>query len=100
LGRFGGEEFVAVLPNIDASGAQHAAERLRRRIASLAVPVPGGDQTVSLSASIGAALCPDHGDSLDDVLRAADDAMYQAKQAGRNAVRVAPVTVGLPAKAS
>ena len=100
LGRFGGEEFVAVLPNIDASGARHAAERLRRRIESLAVPLPGGDQTVSISASIGVALCPDHGDSLDDVLHAADDAMYQAKQAGRNTVRLAPAPMRLPAKAS
>lgn len=100
LGRFGGEEFVAVLPNIDASGARHAAERLRRRIESLAVPLPDGDGTVSISASIGVALCPDHGESLDDVLRAADDAMYLAKQAGRNTVRVAPASVRLPAKAS
>ena len=100
LGRFGGEEFVAVLPSIDASDAEHAAERLRRRIESLAVPLPGSDQTVSISASIGVALCPDHGESLDDVLRAADDAMYQAKRAGRNTVRVAPAAVWLRAAAS
>jgi diguanylate cyclase (GGDEF)-like protein len=100
VGRFGGEEFVALLPGIDASDAGHAAERLRRRIESLAVPLPGGDRVVSVSASIGVALCPDHGDSLDDVLRAADDAMYQAKQAGRNTVRVAPGTAWLRTAAS
>jgi diguanylate cyclase (GGDEF)-like protein len=100
VGRFGGEEFVALLPGIDASDAGHAAERLRRRIESLAVPLPRGDRTVSISASIGVALCPDHGDSLDDVLRAADDAMYQAKQAGRNTVRVAPGTAWLRTAAS
>jgi diguanylate cyclase (GGDEF)-like protein len=100
LGRFGGEEFVAVLPSIDASDARHAAERLRRRIESLEVLLPDSDQTVRISASIGVALSPDHGDSLDDVLRAADDAMYQAKRAGRNTVRVAPAPAWLPAKAS
>jgi diguanylate cyclase (GGDEF)-like protein len=100
VGRFGGEEFVALLPGIDASDAGHAAERLRRRIESLAVPLPGGDRTLSVSASIGVALCPDHGDSLDDVLRAADHAMYQAKQAGRNTVRAAPGTAWLRTAAS
>jgi len=100
LGRFGGEEFVALLPNVDASGARHAAERLRRRIESIAVPLPEGDQTVSISASIGVALCPDNGASLDDVLHAADDAMYQAKRSGRNTVRVAPAAAWLPAAAS
>jgi diguanylate cyclase (GGDEF)-like protein len=99
VGRFGGEEFVAVLPSIDGSDATHAAERLRRRIESLAVPLPVGDQAVSISVSIGVALCPDHGDALDDVLRAADDAMYQAKQAGRNTVRVASAA-SLPAAPS
>lgn len=99
VGRFGGEEFVALLPGIDATDAEHAAERLRGRIESLAVPLPHGDRTVSLSVSIGVALCPDRGDSLDDVLRAADDAMYQAKQAGRNTVRMASAAAGLPAAA-
>jgi diguanylate cyclase len=73
---------------------------LRRRIESLEVLLPDSDQTVRISASIGVALSPDHGDSLDDVLRAADDAMYQAKRAGRNTVRVAPAPAWLPAKAS
>jgi diguanylate cyclase (GGDEF)-like protein len=100
VGRFGGEEFVALLPGIDASDAGHAAERLRRRIESLAVPLPGGDRTLSISASVGVALCPDHGGSLDDVLRAADHAMYLAKQAGRNTVRMAPGTVWLRTAAS
>jgi diguanylate cyclase (GGDEF)-like protein len=100
VGRFGGEEFVAALPDIDASDAGYAAERLRRRIESLAVPVPGRDQTLNVTASIGVALCPDHGDSLDDVLCAADDALYKAKRAGRNTVRLVPAAVPLRAAAS
>jgi diguanylate cyclase (GGDEF)-like protein len=89
VGRFGGEEFVAVLPDTGPAGAEHAAERLRRRIESLAVAGPGG-QPLAVTASIGVALCPEHGRSVDEVLSAADDAMYQAKRAGRNAVRTAP----------
>jgi diguanylate cyclase (GGDEF)-like protein len=100
VGRFGGEEFVALLPGIGAPDALHAAERLRRRIESLAVAMPGGDQTLRVTASIGVALCPNHGDSVDDVLRAADNAMYQAKWAGRNTVRLAPTATWSPAAAS
>ncbi|HEY3713816.1 MAG TPA: GGDEF domain-containing protein [Jatrophihabitantaceae bacterium] len=100
VGRFGGEEFVAVLPDTDVAGAEHAAERLRLRIESLAVPVHGSDETLAVTASIGVALCPEHGDSVDDVLRAADDAMYEAKRAGRNAVRTAPAAAWLRTAAS
>ena len=100
VGRFGGEEFVAVLPDTDVPGAEHAAERLRVRIESLAVPVHGSADTLSVTASIGVALCPEHGDLLDDVLRAADDAMYDAKRAGRNTVRTAPAAAWLRTAAS
>ncbi len=100
VGRFGGEEFVAVLPGIDLIGAEHAAHRLRRRIQELAVPVPGSAETLTVTASIGAALCPEHGDTVDDVLRAADDAMYEAKRAGRNTVRTAPAAAWLRTAAS
>lgn len=98
VGRFGGEEFVAVLPDIDATGAQHAAQRLRRRIEALRVETRGA--ALSVTASIGVALCPEHGNTLDDVLRAADDAMYEAKRAGRNTVRAAPPAAWLHAAAS
>jgi diguanylate cyclase (GGDEF)-like protein len=98
VGRFGGEEFVAVLPDTDTAGAEHAAQRLRRRIEALRVETYG--ETISVTASIGVALCPEHGDDLDDVLRAADDAMYDAKRAGRNAVRAAPPAAWLRTAAS
>jgi diguanylate cyclase (GGDEF)-like protein len=98
VGRFGGEEFVAVLPDTDTAGAEQAAQRLRRRIEALRIETYG--ETISVTASIGVALCPEHGDDLDDVLRAADDAMYDAKRAGRNAVRAAPPAVWLRTAAS
>jgi diguanylate cyclase (GGDEF)-like protein len=100
VGRFGGEEFVAVLPDTDTTGAEHAAQRLRRRIEALAITAPGNAETLSVTASIGVALCPGHGAALDDVLHAADDAMYEAKRAGRNAVRLAPPAASLRGAAS
>jgi diguanylate cyclase (GGDEF)-like protein len=103
VGRFGGEEFVAVLPDVDQAGAEQAAQRLRRRIEALRIDdtsdVTSSD-TIKVTASIGVALCPDHGDGLDDVLRAADDAMYEAKRAGRNTVRMAPSAAWLRTAAS
>ena len=100
VGRFGGEEFVAVLPDTERAGAENAAERLRRRIESLVITVPGDDRPLTVTASIGVALCPQHGDSVDGVLSAADDAMYDAKRAGRNAVRMAPAVAWLRTAAS
>ena len=100
VGRFGGEEFVAVLPDTDTTGAAHAAHRLRQRVESLTVPIHGGTETLSVTASIGVALCPGHGAALDDVLHAADDAMYEAKRSGRNAVRLAPAAASARGAAS
>jgi len=99
VGRFGGEEFVAVLSDTDTAGAEHAAERLRRRIEDLRIETRG-PHTITVTASIGVAMCPEHGDDLDDVLRAADDAMYDAKRAGRNTARTAPSAAWLRTAAS
>ncbi|HEX4222891.1 MAG TPA: GGDEF domain-containing protein, partial [Pseudonocardiaceae bacterium] len=94
VGRFGGEEFVVLLPNTTGEHAHAIAERIRGRIASAAVPLgvhsvePPGPGTVS----IGVATSPLHGDTLDDVLEAADNALYQAKTAGRNRTHLGPGT--------
>jgi len=100
VGRFGGEEFVALLPGVGPRMAANVGERIRQRIASLAVsvePRTGGTAHVRLTASIGAASANAHASSsastLDDLLRAADGALYAAKGDGRNAVRVAPVAL-------
>jgi diguanylate cyclase (GGDEF)-like protein len=95
VGRFGGEEFVLLLPQ---AGDRYAyselrvvAERIRRRIAELqvAVPTPDGTLTIDgLSASLGGAVFPHDGNHLLDVLAVADTALYAAKRAGRNAVRM------------
>jgi len=98
VGRFGGEEFVALLPDTDARAAATVAERLRRRIEATEVVVEGrnlpGRQRMRVTASVGVASRTARTD-LDDLLRAADDALYAAKHGGRNTVRLAPAAVAV-----
>lgn len=89
LGRFGGEEFVALLPAADAAETARIAERLRGQVAALAVALDNG-HTVGVTVSIGAASTPSSALTVPDLLAAADHCMYQAKAAGRN--RVIPQT--------
>ncbi|NDY93953.1 sensor domain-containing diguanylate cyclase [Ideonella livida] len=87
VARFGGEEFIVLLPDTDATEATLVAEALRHSVAS---PPPPNQPT--LTASFGVATVQPTDDlTLDQVLRLADDAVYQAKRDGRNAVRVAGV---------
>lgn len=84
--RFGGEEFLIMLPESGDEGALRVAETVRRELAEMP-PVASGLPQVT--ASIGVALFPRHGKDLDEVVQAADIAMYQAKARGRNAVVMA-----------
>lgn len=87
VARYGGEEFVVVLPETGAAGASAFAERLREGVESHAFS-RGGGQTLQLTASIGVATFPSPGiESVDDLLAAADQALYRAKAEGRNRVR-------------
>jgi diguanylate cyclase (GGDEF)-like protein len=88
VGRYGGEEFAVMLPNAGANAAMRVAERLRQGIDGCAINCEEG-QSVRLTGSIGVATYPTHGDALDQLIRAADAALYEAKAAGRNAVRLA-----------
>ena len=86
VARFGGEEFVAVLPGLDAQQALQAAEALRLRIQHS--PVRTGKQTIRLSISIGVhTVASDRTMTPEEVLRIADEALYRAKNDGRNCVR-------------
>jgi diguanylate cyclase (GGDEF)-like protein len=88
VGRFGGEEFVVLLPATGGTPVLAIAERVRVAVGELSVVVGGTVQVSGLSVSIGVAGYPDAGDTLDQVLRSADAALYRAKDAGRNRVAV------------
>lgn len=86
VARLGGEEFVVLLTDTDLAAGEIVAERVRATIAGLAVPSDG--RTFTLTASVGVApVRPDDRD-IADVLRRADDALYDAKRQGRNRVAV------------
>jgi diguanylate cyclase (GGDEF)-like protein/putative nucleotidyltransferase with HDIG domain len=77
--RIGGEEFAILLPGTDEQGAYLAAERLRRVVAEACSGLPG-----ELTISVGVATFPQHGREGDSLMRAADQAVYMAKQRGRD----------------
>lgn len=91
-GRWGGEEFVVLLPAVDGRELGAIAERIRRRVHVLVVPIvtDEGPKTVTdLSVSVGGALWPSPGlSTLDDIILAADTNLYAAKGAGRDRVRL------------
>ncbi len=89
VGRYGGEEFVVVLPDTDLAGAWHIGEKIRRAVELEQIPHEGNPHHV-VTVSIGCATTSpaDNAKSIQ-LLESADAAMYQAKEAGRNCVRLA-----------
>jgi diguanylate cyclase (GGDEF)-like protein len=81
--RYGGDEFVIILPQADPEGATLVAERLRRRIEKMEVPGFG-----LVTSSFGVATFPNHASSRDTLVVAADRALYNSKNAGRNRVSI------------
>lgn len=86
VGRFGGEEFVALLPGADLHEARQVAERLRNRISHMAVAAD--DAMITVTVSAGVAIMNLHGDDLIELLAAADLALYRAKELGRDRICV------------
>jgi len=84
--RFGGEEFVVVMPDTSAEMAAGVAERLRMIIESLPFPVPQADGVLKVTASMGIATLRPGADTAEALLKRADTALYQAKHEGRNRV--------------
>ena len=83
--RYGGEEFVLILPETNLDGGLAVAEKLRMAIHG--TPFRGrGDHGVRLTVSIGVACFPEHATSREELLRAADEALYEAKLQGRDRV--------------
>jgi diguanylate cyclase (GGDEF)-like protein len=88
VGRYGGEEFLAAFPMTGPEGALAVGERLRRAVSEvrLTAPIDGSPRRDRASVSVGVASISDADRGLDDLLRRADAALYEAKQAGRDRV--------------
>jgi two-component system cell cycle response regulator len=87
--RFGGEEFVVVMPNTRGDYACLVAERLRRHVSGAPFAIKAGSDALSVTVSLGVAVASSVGDTADKVLTRADEALYRAKQNGRNRVMAA-----------
>ena len=83
--RFGGEEFVIILPTADLNGAHGRAERIRSKLRELTV-LHQGQSLGMITVSVGVSALPEHGTSAKELLEAADAALYRAKREGRDRV--------------
>lgn len=86
LARFGGDEFVVLLPETPSSGAAGVAARIRQSIED--TPLPTRNKKIRMTVSIGVASYPEHGSELKAILEKTDKAMYRSKASGRNRVTV------------
>jgi diguanylate cyclase (GGDEF)-like protein len=93
--RYGGDEYVVLLLEADSQTALKAAERIRRKIEQTPFQV-GPGQTAGLTASIGVASCPEHGETKEQLLHLADESMYRSKRSGKNRVVVGGQPAGQP----
>jgi diguanylate cyclase (GGDEF)-like protein len=87
--RWGGEEFAIALPETDEAGALDVAERVRARIEAQVVERTSGTGTLSVTASVGVATARGGADEVEDLIAAADSALYRAKAGGKNRVSAA-----------
>jgi diguanylate cyclase (GGDEF)-like protein len=90
--RYGGEEFMIILPEANSAAARECGERLRRAAHSLKIAYKAGNLE-GIRLSVGVACHPQNGDGVESLLRAADTALYAAKANGRDQVMVAAETV-------
>jgi diguanylate cyclase (GGDEF)-like protein len=91
-GRFGGDEFVILVHGDHEGGTRRLAERL---IEALKEPFSVKGYEIIVSASVGFAVFPDHGEQAKQLLRAADMAMYQVKKSGKGGIRAASLAEGI-----
>jgi len=87
IGRYGGEEFLIVLPGCDQTGTETAAQRMRQVVQETEVATPAG--TVPITVSLGAVIGQEPTLDADELIRIADAALYRAKRGGRNRVEMA-----------
>jgi diguanylate cyclase (GGDEF)-like protein len=88
LSRYGGEEFCLICPDLNRKDVEQLAQRLCERIRRLTLN-KGGTSLSTITISVGMAIYPEHGRSGEDLLREADEALYQAKNQGKNQVSLA-----------
>jgi diguanylate cyclase (GGDEF)-like protein len=93
--RYGGEEFVAILPELGTEDALSRAESIRHMVSELRI-YHRGQALREVTISIGVAVYPNNGDSLDQLLSLSDRALYEAKHLGRNRVVLAEHATALP----
>jgi two-component system cell cycle response regulator len=96
VGRLGGEEFVVVMPETSLGGAIVVAERLRLAVADEPFILQGKSDTLPITISVGIAMTGEGTDTQDTLLKRADDALYAAKNAGRNRTITFPDQQALP----
>ena len=84
--RLGGEEFVVIMPRTAGDIACLAAERLRRSICASSFILPGSGNSIDITVSIGVAAATETDDTVESVIKRADEALYEAKHSGRNRV--------------
>lgn len=87
VARYGGEEFSIILPETDAAGAFVVAEKVREAVARHEYPDADGERNQHITVSVGLATYPAHASDKESLLRLADDALYQAKNGGKDRVR-------------
>jgi diguanylate cyclase (GGDEF)-like protein len=85
-GRYGGEEFVVILPETDMEAAQRKVERLREQVANTPIALPTRGEKIRMTISAGLASYPQDGEDAAELLALADERMFQAKREGRNRV--------------
>jgi two-component system, cell cycle response regulator len=93
VGRYGGEEFVVILPETDVEVAQRKLESLRELVASTPIPLAARGQKIHVTISAGLASFPQDGEDAAELFALADDRMFQAKKEGRNRVVAGPQAV-------
>lgn len=94
VARWGGEEFVVIMPEADARVAAGVAERLRKRIASAPIAVSAPVGQITVTASFGVAIAEPNTESAEELMNAADAALYAAKRGGRNRIEMARQSQG------